>query len=196
MQPLAVDLRLLTDVGESALRLNPGRGLMARVMAADGHGRGVINIAGAVLEAELPFNVRAGEEIRLVVRHIDEHRVVLELARQHADVALPPAVAALPGGGQLQVNPDASDDPSRGGGRPAGAKTVALRYDAPSLGPLDLSFEFAAGALRVHIAAAPGEALTLARSQADTLRQALSEQNEGPVTVTVAPRRQPLDVYA
>ena len=52
---------------------------MARVMAADGNGRGVINIAGAVIEAQLPRHVRAGEQVRLVVRHLDEQRVVLEL---------------------------------------------------------------------------------------------------------------------
>ena len=196
MQPLAVDLRLLTDVGETALRLNPGRGLMARVMTADGHGRGVINLAGAVLEAELPANVKAGEQIRLVVRHVEDQRVVLELAHQPADAAGAAAVAQLPGGGQLRVNPDASDDPSGGGGRDAGAKTVALRYDAPALGPLDLSFEFAHGALRVHVAASPGEALSLARDQADSLRQALAQANSGPVSVTVSARRQPLDVYA
>jgi hypothetical protein len=202
MPVLAVELHLLTDIGATGLRLNPGRGLMARVMAADGAGRGVINIAGAVIEAQLPLHVRAGEQVRLVVRHLDEQRVVLELAHsgsgapQAPDTASPPpGVVTLPGGGQLRVDQDAPEARSPDSARP-GAQTVALRYDAPALGTLDLRFELDAGGLRVHVAAAPGPAFARAQAGSETLRQALSESAERPVSVTVSARRQPLDVYA
>ncbi len=200
MEPLAVDLRLFTESGGAALRLNPGRGLMARVMAADGSGRGVINIAGAVLEAELPRHVRAGEQIRLVVRHLDAQRVVLELAHgQSAPVAadVPPAPVAvpLPGGGQLRVAPDGGQEGSPERSRP-GTQTVALRYDAPHLGPLDLRLELGPAGLQVTVTASLGPPLQLAQAGAAQLREALQAAGEGQVSVTVLPRRQPLDIYA
>jgi flagellar hook-length control protein FliK len=73
---------------------------------------------------------------------------------------------------------------------------VALSYDAPALGALDLRFELDAGGLRVHVAAAPGPAFALAQAGAQELRQALAESAQRPVSVTVSARRQPLDVYA
>jgi Flagellar hook-length control protein FliK len=200
MQPLAIELRLFTDIGSAGLRLNPGRGLMARVMAADGTGRGVINIAGAVIEAQLPRHIRAGDQVRLVVRHLDEQRVVLELAHANAsapqaDTQPPPGAVTLPGGGQLRTNPETGHDTSPDATR-SGAQTVALRYDAPALGALDLRFELDAGGLRVHVAAAPGAAFAAAQAGADALRQTLAESGERAVSVTVSARRQPLDVYA
>src|SRR5579875_257057 len=112
MEPLAVDLRLFAELSGSALRLTPGRGLMARVVeAADG--RGLLNIAGALVEAQLPRHIRAGEQLRLVVRHLDSSRVVLELP-QAAPAA--PAAVPLPGGGTLTVAEDASGSPAPGSG--------------------------------------------------------------------------------
>jgi hypothetical protein len=202
MQPLDVDLRLFTDIGGDALRLNPGRGLMARVMVADGSGRGVINIAGVVLEAELPRHIRAGEQVRLVVRHLDEQRVVLEIAHpgaapaQAGDVPqAPPIAVPLPGGGHVRV---ADEEPQDAGGRATGSggQTVALRYDAPALGPVDLRFELHPGGLRVIVAATPGVPLSLASDQAQSLQSALNAAGDRPAAVHVVPRRRPLDVYA
>ena len=214
MQPLAVDLRLFTESGSSALRLNPGRGLMARVMVADGTGRGVLNIAGAVIEAELPRQVRTGEQVRLIVRHLDNQRVVLELdhgdgAARHAPDSQaarsapeaqaapqpPPLAVPLPGGGQISV-PDEAPEPGRRGSSAPGSQTVAVRYDAPALGALDLHFELHPSGLQVTVTAAAGAPFELAHSQAPALREALAASAERPVSVTVTPRRQPLDLYA
>ncbi len=196
MEPLAVDLQLLSDVGAPALRLAAGRGLMARVMANDGAGRGVLNIAGAVLEAELPRHLRAGEQVRLVVRELDAHRVVLELPRGDAPPTAPPPAIALPGGGQLRVAADEEQDAGGGGNRDPAAHTLSLRYDAPHLGPLDLRFELAPSSVRVTVAAGAGRAFELANAQAPALRDALETVADRAVTVTVAPRREPLDLYA
>jgi hypothetical protein len=195
VQPLAVELQLLSDVGGLPLRLAPGRGLMARVMANDGAGRGVLNIAGAVLEAELPRHVRAGEQVRLVVRELDAHRVVLELPRDTASTPPPPAAIALPGGGRLRVGED-EDEQAGGGARDPATQTLTLRYDAPHLGPLDLRFELDPKTLRITVAAAPGGSLELAQARAAELREAVRDQTGRPVSVTVTPRREPLDLYA
>lgn len=197
MQPLAIDLRLLSELRTLELRLNPGRALMARVIApADADGRGRLNIAGAVVEAQLPRHVRAGEELRLTVRSVDDQRVVLELPHRAAVADTnAPAAAALPGGGSVRVDPDAGGEGSHGSGAP-GTRTLALRYDAPALGPVDLRFELDSGSLRVTVGASAGGALELARAHAPELQRALARVADRGVQVTVAPRRDPLDVYA
>ncbi len=196
MEPLAVDLQLLSDVGGPVLRLAAGRGLMARVMANDGAGRGVLNIAGAVLEAELPRHLRAGDQVRLVVRELDGHRVVLELPRSDAPGTPLPAAIPLPGGGQLRVGADQEQEESGPGSRDPAAQTLALRYDAPHLGALDLRFELDPATLRVTIAAAAGTPFELAQAQAPALHDALSTAADRAVSVSVVPRREPLDLYA
>jgi hypothetical protein len=199
MEPLAVDLLLLRVLETPALRIVPGRVLMARVMQADGSGRGTLSIAGAVLEAALPKDVHAGQELRLVVRDVSGGRVLLSTADQ-PPVATPPAAAVpLPGGGDLRVS---ERDPSRGGGGAgagAGAgevHTLALSFDAPALGTFDFGFRLDSGSLQVAVTVASGEPLQLAAAAAESLRQALSENVAQPVSVTVKGRREPLDVYA
>jgi len=204
MQPLSIDLRLLAELPGAGLRLTPGRGLMARVMQADGSGRGALNIAGLVIEAQLPRDVRPGEQLRLVVRHIDAQRVVLELPRDPGQAGasaagaspVAPAAVPLPGGGSLRVADQ--EDGQTGGGGGAGSRpdTISLSYDAPTLGTLDLRLELGRDGLRVSVAAPAGAALELARSRASELREALARASERPVAVTVAARREPLDLYA
>lgn len=211
MQALAVELRLLSDLGGPALRLTPGRGLMARVVANDGAGRGTLNIAGALLEAGLPPNLRPGDQVRLTVRHVDEQRVVLELgagsaptdpestaaATQTALAPPPPAAAVpLPGGGTLRVSDQ--EHGGRAGGEPAGtgSRVVALRYDTAALGPLELRFELDARVLRVAVAATGGEALERIRGQSGELREALARASDRPVSLSLSARHDPLDLYA
>jgi hypothetical protein len=73
---------------------------------------------------------------------------------------------------------------------------VALRYDAPALGALDLRFDLHPSGLAVTVTVAGSSALALAQAQAPALRETLARTSEKPVTVTVRQRRQPLDVYA
>jgi ribosomal 50S subunit-recycling heat shock protein len=194
MDPIAVDIRLIRAMLGGELKVVPGRAMMARVVAADGLGRGRLTIAGAVIDAELPKHVQAGQELRLTVRHVSAEQVVLGLADQ-----TPPAASAavpLPGGGAVRVAEDSDSDGSgRPGGSP-GSQTLSLRYDAPTLGPVDLRFELDPGSLRVRVGIAPGTPLSLAQDRADQLRDALSDGVGRAASVTVAPRHEPLDLYA
>ena len=88
---------------------------MARVVTADGSGRGALSIAGALFEAELPKQVRAGEDLRLVVRDVSSDRVVLQLADQAPTPLAAPTPIPLPGGGALKV---LEHEQQRGGARP------------------------------------------------------------------------------
>jgi hypothetical protein len=198
MQTFAVDLALLRDVLLPGVRIAPGRALMARVVAAES-GRGSLSIAGYLIEAELPTHVRSGQDLRLEVRDISAGRVLLQIADpgHAAPPPPPPAEVPLPGGGTLTVaerDEQGDSSASRSGGE--GAHSLALRYDAPALGPVDLRFELAPGSMRVGVTVAAGDSLQRAQADADTLRAALAAALGHAVSVTVSPRRDPIDVYA
>jgi hypothetical protein len=196
MDPIAVDIRLIKAVLGTELRIAPGRALMARVVNTDGHGRGVITIAGEPLEAALPEHIQAGQELKLVVREATPERVVLGLADQ-----LPSPQAAevpLPGGGSIRINEDDAPPPGPRGGAGArtGTHTLSLRYDAPALGPVDLRFELTPASLKLTAALAPGDPLHQAQARARELQEAVQAAVEQSVIVAVEPRHDPLDVYA
>jgi hypothetical protein len=74
---------------------------------------------------------------------------------------------------------------------------LALAYDAPAPGTVDLRFELDPQSLRVNAVLSAGAPAASATDAAGELRDALSEALGGrPVTVQVTPRREPLDVYA
>ncbi len=191
MDPIAVDIRLIRAVLGAELKIVPGRALMARVVSTDGMGRGSLSIAGAVLDAKLPADVQAGQELRLTVRHVSPERVELSLSDQAGGAA---TAAALPGGGTVQVA-ERDPDPS-GGGQADGRHSLTLHYDAPNLGAVDLHFELDSQSLRLSATLAAGEPVTRARMDAGELRDALTQALGRPVTIDVSARREPLDVYA
>ncbi|HWE09064.1 MAG TPA: hypothetical protein VG325_06905 [Solirubrobacteraceae bacterium] len=212
MQPLAVDPKVLRAVLGTEIKVAPGRALMARVVLADGGGRGSLSIAGFLVDAELPAAVRTGDDLRLIVREVTPERVLLSLSEDQqapgaqpmptthpgaqlpaAPVPPPAVLVRLPGGGSVQV--------TERDARPATpaspeAHTLSLRFQAPALGDVDLRFSLDAAALRLAVTVPPGESMEVARTRAETLRQSLADALNRPVSVTVASRRQPLDVYA
>jgi hypothetical protein len=211
MPVLAVDLALVRDVLLPDLRLTVGRAVMARVVSPGGAGgsnaRGTLSIAGYLLAAELPPGVKAGQELRLEVRDIDANRVLLGIAdHPEAEAAAPPPAAhvamppiPLPGGATLRIVEDPGEDEDGGGRRGSGeggSRTLALRLDGVALGAVDLRFELDPATLRVGVALSPGAALEAATREVDALRGALAAGADRAVSVTVSPRRDPLDVYA
>ena len=169
--------------------------MMARVVVADGFGRGKLAIAGAVIDAEIPKHVRAGQELRLTVRDVSAHQVVLGMSDQPAGVPVPGA--ELPGGGVLRVTEeDASEESGSGSRGSPGSQTLSLRYDAPTLGAVDLRFD-----LEPRLAAGErlGRRRDTAVARADArgrVARRADRRRRPPATVTVSPRHEPLDVYA
>jgi hypothetical protein len=217
MPVFAVDLAFVRDVLLPDLRLTVGRAVMARVVSPGGAGgagganesRGTLSIAGYLLGAELPRGVKAGQELRLEVRDIDDRRVLLGIAdhpEPEPDAAAPsPAAHAatapipLPGGATLRIVEHPGEDEDGGGRRGSGegsSRTLALRLDGVALGAVDLRFELDPATLRVGVALSPGAALEAATREADALRGALAAGADRAVSVTVSARRDPLDVYA
>ncbi len=220
--PLAINPQALRVLVGPDIKIVPGRAVMARVVQAPPGQKGALSIAGYLLDAELPENVQPGQDLRLVIRDVNAERVLLAITDPHEQdhaqptqqaepgpqapqaqpvpvqptdpslTALPPV--PLPGGGEVQV----TERDAGGAGGPAGDRqNVLLRYNAPALGSVDLRFQMDAGALSLSVTLPAGQPLELAQAGAESLRQALLQVAPGrAVSVTVAPRREPLDLYA
>jgi hypothetical protein len=194
---MSVDFRVLRTLLTPEINIVPGRAMMARVVVADG-GRGSLSIAGYLLDAELPANVKTGDDLRLVVRDVNAERVLLAISDgQPVPVPVPVPLAApvtipLPGGGNVQVTERDAD-----GAQSASpdAHALSLRYDSPALGPIDMRFELDLTSLRLGVTVAPG-ALGAARADSDELRQGLADELQRAISLTVSARREPLDIYA
>lgn len=195
MDPIALDVRLIKAVLGTELKIAPGRVLMARVVTAGPGGRGSLNIAGLTLEAKLPRDVQPGQELRLTVRHVTPDRVELSMADPSAVAAAP---ASLPGGGSVAVSErDAGAGAGGTGGRSADRHILALTYNAPALGPVEMRFELDPQSLRLTATLGAGEPVDRALERAGELRDALSAAiGDRTVSVDVRARREPLDVYA
>ncbi len=192
-----MDIRLIRAVLGAELRIVPGRVLMARVVTADGAGRGSLNIAGALIDAKLPKEVEAGQELRLTVSHVGPDRIELSMSDQNLAAAASES-AQLPGGGMVRVSERDSGAGEGGADGSDGSDrhSLSLRYDAPSLGAVDLRFELDSESLRLSATLRAGEPFESALDGAGELRDALAAAVGLPVTVHVSPRREPLDVYA
>jgi hypothetical protein len=197
---LAVDLALVRDVLLPGLSLTAGRAMMARVVSADEGSGGKLAIAGYLLEAELPKEMVAGQNLRLIVRDVTADRVLLAVAphEEPANTPQAPPLAApipLPGGAQLMVLEDGGGN-GEGGGGDGGGHALGLRLDLPGLGTLELRFGLDPVSVHAAIAADPGPPLAQAQAQSRELQETLARVCERPATVTVNARRQPLDLYA
>jgi hypothetical protein len=199
VQPIAVQLIMLQQaLPDVTLRL--GQSLVARV--AERHGdRGILMIAGQPLVAELPAQVRAGDVLKLAVRDIGAEQVVMQMheGREAAQVAQqqnPQAVMVpVPGGVPAHIVVD-DQATGGGGGEDGGAHAVAVTYESPALGPINLRIGLDAANVVADIRVAAGAPLELATAAADALRQALTEATERLATVSVAPRPGSFDVSA
>jgi hypothetical protein len=198
MQPLAIDAALLRAVLTPDLNLAVGRELMARVAALTGDGRGILSLAGVPLPAELPDNVKAGDELRLVVRELTPDKVVMAIQDDTAQAQPPPPWVdaprvPMPQGGSVQVTDRDAASSLRD---QDGTHTLTLRYDAAAFGPIDMTFTLSSGALRLALTVPQGSSYAAADGAASGLAGRLTEATERPASVTVSPRREPIEVYA
>jgi|SRR5215218_1271940 len=183
------------------LVLRPGLMLPAKVLERAGR-HGLLLLAGTPLSAELPDELQAGARLRLRVEEVTGDRIVLRAVDTPAPGAqplqpLPPDVALpLPGGRQAEVRVTDRAEERRGSGEPA---SVALAYDSPALGTLDLRLVLAPGAgLTVTVGATAGAPEDRVRAAADKLRAALAEATGLPASVRVVgrPPEPRVDLYA
>jgi hypothetical protein len=170
------------------LVLRPGMTLPARVMERHGQ-MGVLLLAGTPLSAQLPDELRAGDRLRLRVEDVGEQivlRTVDSPAPQQSQAPPPEIALPLPNGGraELRVTEKASEDGADE------AVTVALDYDSPALGTLDMRLVQQPGGagLQVTVGAAVGTPEERVRGAAEDLRRALADATGLPATVRVVGR--------
>jgi hypothetical protein len=200
VQPIAVQLIMIQQsMPDVTLRL--GQTLLARV--AERHGeRGILMIAGQPLVAQLPEHVRAGDVLKLAIKDIGAEQVVMQLhegreaaqAAQQGSQAQTTVMVPVPGGAPAQIVVD--DKASGGGGGGEDAHAVALTYESPALGPINLRIGLDAANVVADVRVAAGAPLELATAAAEALRNALAEATERVATVSVAPRPGSFDVSA
>ncbi len=191
----AVLLRgLLPDI-----KLAVGTQLLGRVLERHAQ-HGLLNLAGAVLVAELPDDVEAGQRLRLAVSDVGE-RVVLRVLGEAGGSAQPPPAAhaptvavPLPGGAHAHVRVEAE---APEGGGPAGAtRAVTVHYDSPALGRVEVRLALGAAGLVAGVGAGAGEPVRLAGEHAEELRAALARALRTQVDVHVGVRRDRIDLRA
>jgi len=188
------------------LRLTPGTTLAGRIMERHG-AHGLLNLAGAVLVAELPDDVPEGARLRLAVQDVGAERVVLRIvgevpagAAQPQAPAPPPAAAGpivplpLPGG--LEAHARVEGDGCGEGPGAAGTRAVTVRYVSPTLGRFEVRLVLSPGGLAAGVTAPPGEGAALAGAHAEELRTALRGVLGTTVDVHVGERRDRVDVRA
>jgi hypothetical protein len=197
MQPIAVQMITLQAMMPD-VTLRPGQSLVARV--AERHDRhGILVIGGNPLVAELPEGVHPGDVLKLTVKDLTADKVVMQIregqetAQMNNQTAIPVGIP-FPDGNPARVN---VDDKSGGGGSgDPSVAAVALTYESPALGPVNLRIGMDAGTVVADIRIAAGAPLELAQGMADVLRDALAQATERVASVSVTPRPGSFDVSA
>jgi hypothetical protein len=173
------------------LVLRPGMTLPARVMERHGQ-MGLLLLAGTPLSAQLPDELKAGDRLRLRVEDVGEQIVLRTVetpaAQQHTATTPPPELALpLPNGAHAELRVTEKADERRGEDE---AVSVALDYDSPALGTLDmrLVLQPGGGGLQVTVGASAGAPEERARGAAEELRRAIADATGLPATVRVVGR--------
>jgi hypothetical protein len=196
MQPVAISVIQLTQLLPE-LSLRPGQNVLARVAERHDH-KGILMLAGKPLVAELPPDVRAGDVLRLTVKDVNADKVVMQM-REAQEAAQPqPTVVPLsipfPDGRPAHVN----FDDAKGGGadRESSFAAVALTYESPALGPINLRIGMDPATVMVEVRIAAGAPLEIARAASEILQEGLAERTGRVASVSVQPRPGSFDVSA
>jgi hypothetical protein len=177
------------------LVLREGAVLAARVAERSGK-HGLLMLAGSALVAELPDEVRAGERLRLAVQDAAGERVVLRIVPE-PPTTVPPALVPLPLPDGRTAHVRVDERAAEGArGETGEATSVALVYDSPALGAVELRLSLEGGRVGARVQVGTGAPLFLAEEGREALRAALAEATRRPAEVAVVPRHDPLDVYA
>jgi hypothetical protein len=206
------------STGVDGAHLRDGAEAVVRVVSAPaGGGRGLISLAGRLLEAQLPAGLAAGQRLAVAVDAQSHGRVVLRILRQAAEVGPEPAArlagelvlsgdpdllraalaltaasgaVPLPGGGEASaaVDPDEDGD-ARDAEAPARA-SVTLHL--PALGPVEIGLALTAAGISATVITEPGRPAELARTRQGELAAALEHATGRPAVVCLAARG-PLD---
>ena len=222
MQTGTITLKAVTPAGSAphvGPRLEPGADLVARLISAPMNGgRGMISLAGMMLEAQLPSGLLPGQKLHLKVveatpaqlrvrivtqtAEADEitdtvTKVAGELAARGDGALLRAALHFtdgsplwLPGGvaAQIHVDPEAHGEGDGEGPARGPAGEAGFVLHSPDLGAIEVRLRMAEGAVRATVVTAPGEASRLAAEGLPDLVAALERATGRPAVAMAAPR--------
>ena len=197
MQPVAVQLiqlqQLMPDV-----TLRVGQTLVARV--AERHdGKGILMLAGKPLVAELPENVRPGDVLKLAVKDISADKIIMQMREGQETQQLQqnnviPLAIPFPDGQPAHVMfDDAKEGETESEQR---FHAVALTYESPALGPINLRIGTDPNNVVVEVRIAAGAPLELAKAASEVLSENLTERTGKQALVSVQPRPGSFNVSA
>ncbi len=200
--------------GARPLALGAGKDLVARVVSAPtAGGRGLISLAGVILEARLPPGLAGGEVLHLRVTRADAQELVVRIVRDggdHPDDAATARIAGqlalrgdgdllrvalgladgtlwLPGGAAATVTVEPDADDGDGPGASAGGE-AAFTLHCPQLGAVEVRLRMAAGGVRAGVVTSPGRLTGLAQAALPDLVDALERATGRPAAAAVLER--------
>lgn len=140
--------------------------------APAGGGRGLISLAGHLLEAQLPAGLEPGRTLPLQVVRADPAQVLVRIVPQSSDQAAaqaPPGTVWLPGGAafQLSVDPDAG----RGEHGAGAAGEAAFVLHDPLRGAIEVRLRLRPGGVQAAVTTPSG---VLAERASDGLPDLIS----------------------
>jgi hypothetical protein len=222
MQATTITLKAIAPAGTAPRvgpRLEPGSELVARLISAPANGgRGLISLAGMMLEAQLPAGLLPGQKLHLkVVEARPDHlrvrivtaaaeaaesaEAVTKLAGELAargDGALLRAALHLADGSplwlaggvaaQIHVDPEAEGGAGEHTAARGPAGEAGFVLHSPDLGAIEVRLRMAEGAVRATVVTAPGEASRLAADSLPDLVAALERATGRPAAAMAAPR--------
>jgi hypothetical protein len=222
MQTTTITLKAVAPAGTAPRvgpRLEPGSDLVARLISAPANGgRGLISMAGMMLEAQLPSGLLPGQKLHLKVVEATPEQVRVRIVTHAAEAdettdmvtKLAGELAArgdgallraalhfadgsplwLPGGvaAQIHIDPEAEGDPDAEGPSRSAAGEAAFVLHSPELGAIEVRLRMAEGAVRATVVTAPGEASRLAADGLPDLVAALERATGRPAAAMAAPR--------
>jgi hypothetical protein len=200
--------------GARPLALAAGKDLVARVVSAPaGGGRGLVSLAGVVLEARVPPGLAAGQVLHLRVARADAQELVVRIVRDgtaRPDEAATARIAGqlalrgdgdllrvalgladgtlwLPGGAAATVTIDPDAEDGAGSGQGPGSE-AAFTLHCPQLGAVEVRRRMTAGGVRAGVVTAPGRLTDLAQAALPDLVSALERATGRPAAAAVLER--------
>lgn len=216
MQTTTITLRTLNAAPAEAAgpRLDPGAALVARVVSAPpAGGRGLVALAGMVLEARLPAGLAAGQTLHLRVTRADARELVVKIQPQPGDehdersaarlagelavrgdgellraaLGLTGGPLWLPGGAAATVTVE-PDEENEDGGPKGGGGEAAFTLHCPHLGAVEVRLRMGAGGVRAGVVTPPGRLTERAEATLPELVTALQRATGLPAAASVAAR--------
>jgi hypothetical protein len=222
MQTQTITLKAVAPAGTAPRvgpRLEPGSDLVARLISAPANGgRGLISLAGMMLEAQLPGGLLPGQKLHLKVVEARPEELRVRIVAQAAEAdeitdtvtKITGELAArgdgallraalhfadgsplwLPGGvaAQIHIDPEADDETGADGRSHGAAGEAGFVLHSPDLGAIEVRLRMAGGAVRAAVVTAPGDAARLAADGLPDLVAALERATGKPAVAMASPR--------